>query len=148
MKKNVAKRPPDGEKGPSHGEKLKLVHLYKEKNVAKRHPYGENVSKKAPHITNKIWGGFFKGGDGLLLPPPLPSRRPSPLLFPPLETSDHALQSVTPGAYAGFLRGGPTLKFLGFWIYMPQSVMSRAAVTVGLITRIGGVWGHAPQENF
>ena len=46
------------------------------------------------------------------------------------------------GAYAGFLRGGgPTIKFLGFWIYMPRSVMSRAVAW--------GVWGHAPpQENF
>ena len=30
---------------------------------------------------------------------------------------------TTSGAHAGFLRGGgvPTLKFLGFWIYMPRS---------------------------
>ena len=26
-----------------------------------------------------------------------------------------------------FSGGGPTLKFLGFWIYMPRSGMSRAA---------------------
>ena len=55
--------------------------------------------------------------------------------------------SLTPGAYAGFLRGGPTLKFLGFWIYMPRSVMSRA---VKLRAFARGVWGHAPppKKNF
>ena len=51
-----------------------------------------------------------------------------------------------PGAYAGFLRGGgPTLKFLLFWIYMPRSGMSRAAK---LRAFARGVWGHAPQEIF
>ena len=45
------------------------------------------------------------------------------------------------GAYAGFLKGGgPTLKFLGFWIYMPRAAKLRAFAR--------GVWGHAPQENF
>ena len=42
-------------------------------------------------------------------------------------------------AYAGFLRGGPTLKFLGFWI------MSRAAK---LRAFARGVWGHAPPRKF
>ena len=50
-----------------------------------------------------------------------------------------ALRQIT-GAYAGFLRGGgPTLKFLGFWIYMPRTAKLRAFVR--------RVWGHAPQEN-
>ena len=51
------------------------------------------------------------------------------------------------GAYAGFLKGGgPTLKFLGFWIYMPRSGMSRAAK---LRAFARGVWGHAPpRKNF
>ena len=50
------------------------------------------------------------------------------------------------GAYAGFLRGGgPTSKFLGIWIYMTRSGMSRAAK---LRAFVRGVWGHAPQENF
>ena len=50
------------------------------------------------------------------------------------------------GAYAGFLRGGgPTLKFLGFWIYMPRSGMSRAAK---LRAFARGVWGHAPPRKF
>ena len=50
------------------------------------------------------------------------------------------------GAYAGFLKGGgPTLKFLGFWIYMPRSGMSRAAK---LRAFARGVWGHAPPRNF
>ena len=40
--------------------------------------------------------------------------------------------------------GGPTLKFLGFWICMPRSGMSRAAE---LRAFARGVWGHAPQEN-
>ena len=52
----------------------------------------------------------------------------------------------TAGAYAEFPRGGgPTLKFWGFWIYMPRSAMSRAAK---LRAYARGVWGHAPQENF
>ena len=50
------------------------------------------------------------------------------------------------GAYAGFLRGGPTLKFLGFWIYMPWSDMSQAAKLRAFA--IGGFGGMAPQENF
>ena len=42
--------------------------------------------------------------------------------------------------------GGPTLKFLGFWIYMPRSGMSRAAK---LRAFARGVWGHMlPQEIF
>ena len=41
--------------------------------------------------------------------------------------------------------GGPTLKFLGFWIYMPRSGMSLAAK---LRAFARGVWGHAPQEIF
>ena len=113
MKKNVAKRPPDGEKGPSHGEKLKLVHLYKEKNVAKRHPYGENVSKKAPHITNKIWGGFFKGGDGLLLPPPSPAGAQVPsssLLWKLLITPCSLLLQ---GRMQDFSGGGANFKISG-----------------------------------
>ena len=51
-----------------------------------------------------------------------------------------------PWAYAGFLRGGgPTLKFLGFWINMPRSGMSRAAK---LRAFARGVWGHAPPRKF
>ena len=34
----------------------------------------------------------------------------------------------------------PTLKFLGIWIYMPRAAKLRAVA--------GGVWGHAPEENF
>ena len=50
------------------------------------------------------------------------------------------------GAYAGFLKGGGlTLKFLGFWIYMPQSGMSRAAK---LRAFVRGVWGHAPPIKY
>ena len=50
------------------------------------------------------------------------------------------------GAYAGFLKGGgPTLKFLGFLIYMPRSGMLRAAK---LRASARGVWGYAPQEFF
>ena len=41
--------------------------------------------------------------------------------------------------------GGPTLKFLGFWIYMPRSGMSRAAKLRALAR---GVWGHAPPRKF
>ena len=41
--------------------------------------------------------------------------------------------------------GGPTLKFLGFWIYMPRSVMSRAAKLRAFARE---VWGHAPPRNF
>ena len=41
--------------------------------------------------------------------------------------------------------GGPTLKFLGFWIYMPRSGMSRAAK---LRAFARGVWGHAPPRKF
>ena len=52
----------------------------------------------------------------------------------------------TAGAYAGFLKGGgPTLKFLGYWIYMPRSGMSRAAK---LRAFARGVWGHAPPRKF
>ena len=40
--------------------------------------------------------------------------------------------------------GGPTLKFLGFWIYMPRSGMSRAAK---LRAFARGVWGHAPHKK-
>ena len=51
-----------------------------------------------------------------------------------------------PGAYAGFLRGGgPSLKFLGFWIYMTRSGMSRA---VKMRASVRGVWGHAPKKIF
>ena len=50
------------------------------------------------------------------------------------------------GAYAGFLKGGgPTLKFVGFWIYMPRSGMSRAAK---LRAFARGVWGYAPTRKF
>ena len=42
-------------------------------------------------------------------------------------------------------RGGATLKFLGFWIYMPRiSGMSRAAK---LRTFARGIWGHAPPKK-
>ena len=41
--------------------------------------------------------------------------------------------------------GGPTLRFLGFWIYMPRSGMSRAAK---LRAFARGVWGHAPPRKF
>ena len=41
--------------------------------------------------------------------------------------------------------GGPTLKFLGFWIYMPRSSMSRAAK---LRAFVRGVWGYAPKKIF
>ena len=47
------------------------------------------------------------------------------------------------GAYAGFLRGGggPTFKFLEFWIYMSRAAKLRAFAR--------GVWGHTPpQEKF
>ena len=40
--------------------------------------------------------------------------------------------------------GGPTLKFLEFLIYMPRSVMSRAAK---LRAFVRGVWGHAPPKK-
>ena len=40
--------------------------------------------------------------------------------------------------------GGPTLKFMGFWIYMPRSGMSRAAK---LRAFVRGVWGHAPPPR-
>ena len=36
--------------------------------------------------------------------------------------------------------GGPTLKFVGFWIYMPRAAKLRAFAR--------GVWEYAPQENF
>ena len=43
---------------------------HKEKNVAKKPPYGEKVAKGPPHRAKKI-GGFSRGGgDRLLLPPP------------------------------------------------------------------------------
>ena len=41
--------------------------------------------------------------------------------------------------------GGPTLKFLGFCIYMPRSGMSRAAK---LRAFARGVWGYAPPRKF
>ena len=54
--------------------------------------------------------------------------------------------SLYPGAYAGFLRGGgPTLKFLGFCIYMPRSGMSRAAKLRAFARGFGGM---PPQEKF
>ena len=40
--------------------------------------------------------------------------------------------------------GGPNLKFLGFWIYMPRSGMSRAAKLRAFAM---GVWGHAPPRK-
>ena len=43
-----------------------------------------------------------------------------------------------------FSGGGPTLKFLGFWIYMPRSGMSRAAK---LRAFARGVWGHGPPPK-
>ena len=47
-------------------------------------------------------------------------------------------RKLEPGAYAGFLRGGgPTLKFLVFWIYM------RICEPL-----LGGFGGMPPQENF
>ena len=50
------------------------------------------------------------------------------------------------GAYAGFLRGGgPTLKILGFWIYMPRCGMSRAAK---LRVFLGGFGGMPPKKIF
>ena len=60
--------------------------------------------------------------------------------------SNKLLPYLTTGAYAGFLKGGgPTLKFLGFWIYMPRSGMSRAAK----LRAFGrGVWGYAPPRKF
>ena len=49
------------------------------------------------------------------------------------------------GAYAGFLKGGgATLKFLGFWIYMPQSGMLRAAK---LRAFARGVWGACSPKK-
>ena len=48
------------------------------------------------------------------------------------------------GAYAGFLRGGgPTLKFLVFWRYMPRSGEQRSGEPL-----LGGFGGMLPQENF
>ena len=44
-----------------------------------------------------------------------------------------------------FSGGGPTLKFLGFWIYMPRSCMSRAASCESLL---GGFGGMPPKKNF
>ena len=41
--------------------------------------------------------------------------------------------------------GGPTLKFLGIWIYMPRGGMSRAAK---LRAFARGVCGHAPPRKF
>ena len=59
--------------------------------------------------------------------------------------SKNVIYTVLAGAYAGFLRGGgPTFKFLGFWIYMPRSGMSRAAK---LRAFLGGFGGMSPQEN-
>ena len=39
-----------------------------------------------------------------------------------------------------FQGGGPTLKFLGFWIYMSRAAKLRAFAR--------GVWGHAPPRKF
>ena len=70
----------------------------------------------------------FRGGGKAPLPPPQYANGPNT------------------GAYAGFLRGGgPTLKFLGIWIYMPRSGMSRAAK---LRAFPRWVWGHAPPRKF
>ena len=53
--------------------------------------------------------------------------------------------SLTRGVCRISQGGGPTLKFLGFWIYMPRSGMSRAAKLRGFAR---GVWGVCPpQEN-
>ena len=49
------------------------------------------------------------------------------------------------GRMQDFSGGGPILKFLGFWIYMPRSGMSRAAK---LRAFARGVWGHAPPRKF
>ena len=48
------------------------------------------------------------------------------------------------GRMQDFSGGGPTLKFLGIWIYMPRSGMSRAAK---LRAFARGVWGHAPPPK-
>ena len=58
-----------------------------------------------------------------------------------------SLMSGRPGAYAGFLKGGgATLKFVGFWIYMPRSGLSRAAK---LRAFARGVWGVcSPKKIF
>ena len=40
--------------------------------------------------------------------------------------------------------GGPTLKFLGFWIYVPRSGMSRAAKLRALLRGFGGM----PPKKF
>ena len=54
---------------------------------------------------------------------------------------------VSTWAYAGFLKGGgPTLKFLGLWIYMPRSGMSRAAKLLAF-TR-GGLGACFPKKMF
>ena len=44
--------------------------------------------------------------------------------------------------------GGPTLKFVGFWVYMPRSGMSRAAKLRAFAWGGGAFWGMVPQENF
>ena len=56
--------------------------------------------------------------------------------------------TVSTGAYAGFLKGGggPTLKFLGFWIYMPRSCMSRAAKLRAFAR--GGLGACSPKKIF
>ena len=49
------------------------------------------------------------------------------------------LDCMLTGAYAGFLRGGgPTLKFLGVWIYMPRSCE----------LLLGGLGGMLPKKIF
>ena len=42
-------------------------------------------------------------------------------------------------------QGGPTMKMLVFWIYMPQSVMSRAVKLRAVAMGFGGM---LPQEIF
>ena len=50
------------------------------------------------------------------------------------------------GAYAGFLGGGgPTIKILGFLLYMPRSGMSR---TAKLRTVARGFGGMPPHQEF
>ena len=48
---------------------------------------------------------------------------------------------LSQGRMQDFSGGGPTLKFLGFWIYMSRAAKLRAFAR--------GVWGHAPPpKNF
>ena len=46
----------------------------------------------------------------------------------------------TQGRMQDFSRGGATLKFFGFWVYMSRAAKLR------VVTR--GVWGHAPPKKF